>query len=179
MSDRIIADIAAQQSRLERARRPKQIINNYKTEVPYWKCKFYNPGVSVLAALGTSDWSAAFLTSATDYLEFDIATATGSFNYCDQAIGGVTLHDISWSADAPYTVRCMICEDGVSAAGDVQVQFNGVFTNYAISSAVFELQVKKGVNRLVVIRDYEPDGIQFIGRLWDNKLSRWVNSSEF
>lgn len=139
---------------------------------------------STLTFTSNTDWGPQFdNTALSNRVVYQMVTSAGEVEGKDGMSTYAQRFKISWDADNAYQVTCLMTRlpdnnDPSPAGGDgtVQVIHNGKIVEHSIASSYFTLDVKAGRNSLQIVRPYDlPDSFKFCARLFDGKMSRFVN----
>jgi len=180
----IVSDLSAKVARLPVGGRGQTAQNEAQGvfTVPFYQVvKAAGSGLTFTA---NTDWGPQFdLASISNRVEYWLPTAGGEVEGKDGMSTYAHRFKIAWDSDVPYQVTCLMTRlpdnnDPSPGGGDgtVQVILNGSIVEHSIASSYFTLNVKAGRNALQIVRPYDlPDSFQFLARLFDGKMSRWVD----
>lgn len=149
--------------------------------VPFWDVLIAK-GLTLTTGAGV-DWDNLFdNTAATNQCGFNYVTSGGEIAttiYWDQL---QRRYRIAWDSDSGGAVKAYLmgCASYEVGTGTVQVKLNGAITEYAFNPAgttyyEITLDTMPGRNQLVICSTPAPFELQFYGRLFDGRTSRWVD----
>lgn len=139
------------------------------TAQPFWEHKAIALTTPLATTYGTATWQYAFVPAGSnEYIQWRTATLSGEFAYASDGFTSGSYHRLVWNSEHVYRAKALIhrTEDGVTS-GNLQMIFNGVLTNIALASYyAATLDVQRGLNELVLMRDFEPYSVQLTGELF-------------
>lgn len=187
----ILRDLSPDNGLDSRVASLESIVNRTQQEPDSWKPQqFVVPFWDVMIAKGLTlttgagvNWDNLFdNTSATNQCSFNYATSGGEIStmiYWDQL---QRRYRIAWDSDAGGAVKAYLmgCASYEIGTGTVQVNLNGTLTEYAFDPAgttyyEITLDTMPGRNFMSICATPTPFNLQFYGRLFDGRTSRWVD----
>lgn len=147
--------------------------------VPFWDVVTCS-GLTLTVA-SSVDWSVLFdNTSATSWRKFHVITSHGDLDFGALGLGPQRRFSISWESKNAASVECILAGAYVEANDTdwpIQIKLNGVMTEYPVGTPqLLPLEIKAGVNELIISTETRPATVQFYGCLWDETLGdKWID----